>query len=171
MSRLSVPTVAQLAAFADKAEDDFTAFAETALTQGTLLFELATCLTAMPTAGTAEYDLAANAILDMSNALYLAKPYQAAVHSPFSSETIGSYSYSKMAAAISQGFPTSVPWFDSAVQLLGICTNRPVVEGSAITVFETDGIETDSTGRRYLDSPDLHDADYPPAFYRPDMSG
>ena len=41
-----------------------------------------------------------------------------AMFSPFSSERIGSYSYSKMAQAVSKGVKTGVPFFDIAVDYL-----------------------------------------------------
>jgi hypothetical protein len=143
---LTPPTVYELADFTGRDVDGFTEYADRALTDAALLWVLATGASAWPdeVANPAIYQLVVNGVLSMADALYLSAPFARALAKPFTSETIGSYSYSKMATAISGKLPTGVGWFD-----LAVATVYPTpVWSDAITVFEEDGIYTDTTGRR-----------------------
>lgn len=125
-------TVSDLADFAGTSEASYSAYVSQALAQATLLFEVATGLEEYPD-NQSQRSLAQNAILEMADRLYTTQPYAAALASPFSSESIGSYSYSKASSAISKGQITGVVWFDLAVQKLAV---RPVVESTAVPLFE-----------------------------------
>lgn len=54
-------------------------------------------------------------ILDMAIFMYIYREELDAVYSPFTSERVGSYSYSKMMKAVQQGIDTGVPMFDRIV--------------------------------------------------------
>jgi hypothetical protein len=130
---LSAPSTADLADFTGTDVSEYSAFAGQALAQATLLFELASGLTEYPT-DAAQYALAINGICEMADKIYSSQPYAQALNSPFQSESIGSYSYSKAQKALSRGDLTGVAWFDLALQRLAV---RPLVEASASTLFET----------------------------------
>lgn len=107
--------------FSGRSVDEYDpTYSGTALAQATLLFKVATCLTALPD-DEVNYELAKAAILAMAEQFVLSQPYAKTVASPFSSETIGSYSYSKAAQHIAAGQDTGVLWFDLAVSRLGVC--------------------------------------------------
>lgn len=106
--------------------------------QALLLFKLASCLREMPE-DDLEAELVETGLKAMADSIYLAQQHQKAMASPFQSETIASYSYSKMAAKVSAGEPTGVMWFDYAVSQLGVCSvanDIPMYGG--IEVFERD---------------------------------
>lgn len=155
-------TVTDLSGFTGRPETSFPLPYTTAsaLPQATLLFKLATCLTELPT----DPDEAATvrfAILEVANALTLSQPYQLTNASPFSSETIGSYSYSKLAKMVQNGLPTGLGWFDLAVGQLGVCENgalgNPGIASDSIGVFEDDATfglkDGDDSGKRYVLGP------------------
>lgn len=154
MARLSVPTVEDLANFSGRDESSYDLFVEETLRQATLLFELSTCIESFPSFGSVDYELCQNAILEMADRLYLGQMYAKAKASPFQSETIGSYSYSKAMQQISSGLPTGLLWFDMAIQKLGVCTHLPGVESSSTSIFEDDGIYTTDSGKRFLPGPE-----------------
>lgn len=153
MSRLSAPSLNALADFTGTDEDTFGEFAETALAQATILLELATGLTEYPEAGTVEWDLANNGILEMANALYLGQPFQNVRATPFQSETIGSYSYSKASGQVAAGLPTGLVWFDMAAQRLG-GDGYSVIDPVSVSVFENDNILIDAEGNQKLVLPE-----------------
>jgi hypothetical protein len=108
------------------------------LTQALLLFKLASCLKNLP-ADPDHSDLAKMAILAMADSIVLSQEYQKVKASPFSSEGIGSYNYSKTAAQVQRGEATGIMWFDLAVQTVGVCNlddNIPMSGG--IEIFEFD---------------------------------
>lgn len=111
-------------------------FIDEAITQATLLFKRGTCLAQFPDnpddAATARY-----AILYMADAIYFIQPWQKVLRNPFSSETIGSYSYSKLSTAVSAGLPTGVSWFDIGIAELSVCdTNGGAPMSGGWNVFE-----------------------------------
>jgi hypothetical protein len=116
---LPAPTTAELATFTGRDEASFTAFAAQALAQATLLFRLRTKLTDYPADPDLE-QLARMAILEMAYKLYLEQPHSEVLASPFSSETIGSYSYSKSATFLNarQGKDTGLLWWELAMDEL-----------------------------------------------------
>lgn len=113
-------------------------FVPEAIIQATLLFQIGTNR-AEPPAAPAEKLLMRLGILHMADAVYLAQPFQEILASPFSSESIGSYSYSKAAAAVAGGLPTGITWFDLAVRQLAHAQPNRVVSGG-IEVFEGDDL-------------------------------
>lgn len=139
------PTVAELATFSGRDSNSYNNFAVEALTQATLLLYLATSISAYPS----DPDLAKLAkygILDMADKIYFSQPYREALASPYQSESIGSYSYSKSVAAVKKGDATGVMWFDMAVNKLKADGSGVVASGS-ISAFELDGVEVSDTGQ------------------------
>lgn len=119
-------------------------YTDEAIKQATLLFKIATCLNQFPEDQT-QADLAGYAIKAMADYAVLNQPYAQAAASPFQSETLGSYSYSKMAGKAASGEKTGVMWFDIAVDQLGQCDkNDGIMSGGGIEVFEFDGLFTDA---------------------------
>jgi hypothetical protein len=141
---LAPPTVADLAAFTGRTSNSFGQFADQALAQATLLFYIATDLDEYPTDVNLSM-LVKNGILDMADKIYLSQPYQEASASPFQSETIGSYSYSKAVASVKKGDNTGIMWFDLAVNKLKAAGSGIAAHGS-IHGMEYDGLEFASDG-------------------------
>ncbi len=139
------PTVAELAAFSGRESNTFGQFASEALAQATLLFYLATQLETYPTDSNLN-QLARYGILDMADKIYLSQPYQEASASPFQSETIGSYSYSKSVSAVKKGDATGVMWFDMAVDKLKADGSGIGASGS-IVGMEYDGLGVTDSGK------------------------
>jgi len=142
------PTVIDFSTFTGRASNTFGPFAYEALTQATLLFYLAS--------GIEEYPedlqlarLAKYGILDMADKIYLSQPYKEASISPFQSETIGSYSYSRLTQAVKKGDSTGVMWFDMAVNKLKAGGTGIGASGS-IQGMEWDGIEHSAEGRNRI---------------------
>jgi hypothetical protein len=159
---LPVPTVADLAAFSDREEASLSGYASISLTQATLLFSIVTKLTEMPTDAD-QAMLATNAILEMAERIYLEKPYSASRASPYHSETIGSYSYSKgsTAALARLGQTTGLFWWDLAIDELSL-PGTTDIDTSSIAVFERHDIYLDSEGDRFVVGPsELVESDSP----------
>lgn len=137
----TVYTKASLATFSGRPVESYTDYADQALLQSLLLFKIGTCLASPDDLDDTQKQLVDMAILSMADAIFLNQEHQAAVASPFNSESIGSYSYSKTARAVSVGKPTGIMWFDLGVSELGICDledNIPTFGG--IEMFEHDGV-------------------------------
>ena len=92
---------------------------ETHLKLAAALFLLASDLTTIPPANTSIGILVRHGILDMAWYIGTSLEDRDAMFSPFSSERIGSYSYSKAARAVSNKEETGVPFFDLALKYLG----------------------------------------------------
>lgn len=153
--------VDQVASFSGRAAETYNEdYMETALDQATLLFKLGTCLTEFPD-DPDQAKLAQYAIIAMADTIVLQQKYQEQAASPFSSESLGSYSYSKQATEkILAGDPTGVLWFDLAVSRLGVCDVADgVPDGGGIEVFEWDGYLVPGVmpGNKRLLSPDEWD--------------
>lgn len=135
-----VITVDDLANFSGRPASSYTGYAtSSAVPQSILLFKIGTCLADIPEDAVSQ-ELARMAMTAMADAIVLAQPYQAALANPFNSETIGSYSYSKVASAVNNGLPTGIVWFDLAIQHLSVCdTLDNIPSGGGIEVFEHDG--------------------------------
>ena len=95
-------------------------WAEDSLQRATDLMQIATGLTEDP-----ELDddglairVMTTGILAMAHFIYAGSFERSAMYSPFQSERIGSYSYSKLVTAVQTNQPTGVPEFDFAVQYL-----------------------------------------------------
>lgn len=111
----------------------------TAMAQARLLFKMGTCLANLPD-DLDQQMLARYAILSYADFIVLTMPHAKAIASPFSSESLGSYSYSKAASAASRGEKTGLMWFDLAVDRLGVCGDTDgVAEFGGIEMFENDG--------------------------------
>lgn len=156
-------TIQDLSIYSGRPEQSYTPFSTTALAQSLLLFKIYTCLKDWPT-DPDKADLAKMAVLSMADTLVLGQPYTLVQANPFSSESIGSYSYSKAQKQLAAGLPTGVSWFDLAIQHLGECETGPnggVITGS-INVFENDAKFVEENGRRRVLGPaDLIELDVP----------
>lgn len=86
---------------------------EEAIQQAMDLLVMATGLTS--TSNTMEDRIVRSAVLEMAWAITIRHEDKEAEFSPFSSESIGSYSYSKAASLINQGAATGIPNFDVAI--------------------------------------------------------
>lgn len=122
-----------------------------AIPQAVLLFKMATCIEDFEQLSEDNQNLVKFAIMAMVDDIALKAPFQAALASPFNSESIGSYSYSKSAAAaIKNGTETGVFWFDMAVRKLSVCDSLSVggggvggnIQRGGIEMFEYDGTFT-----------------------------
>lgn len=136
-------TKQDLADFSGRSVATYPDYATTsALPQATLLFKIGTCLADWPE-DVIDADLARMAILSMADAIVLSQPHQKVLSNPFNSETIGSYSYSKVSGAVATGLPTGIMWFDMALSRLGVCDLAAGLSaGGAIEVFEHDAAFT-----------------------------
>jgi len=141
--------VDDLAAFSGRITSEYTntAYVPSAIAQATLLFKLGTCLGDSWPDDPTLAQLAQMAILSMAEAIYAVQPFQTVLANPFSSETIGSYSYSKVSGAVMGGLPTGITWFDLALSKLSVCDLTSGIMGGGIEVFEFDG----AFGPGYLD--------------------
>jgi hypothetical protein len=149
---LPVPTLSQLSTFTGRSTDTFGPFASSALAQATLLFTLRTRRTELPT-DPDQAMLATYAILQMADRIYLEQPNAQTLASPYQSETIGSYSYSKgsTAAKAQDGISTGLYWWDLAMDLLTDPGSSSVMFG-AVEVFGTEIID-DGQGNRFVPGP------------------
>lgn len=150
---LQIPTIAELALFKGKAESFYTSFADQALMQAALLLTIRTGLTEYPE-DESEARLARYAIMDLANQIYLEAPYDEIIAKPFSSESIGSYSYSKSAQLARRGEETGSMWFDLAVQQLGGLDGSYEVNSGSISLFERNNYYQDAQGNRFVVGPD-----------------
>ncbi len=150
---LSAPTTEELAAFTGRDEAGFSAFAAQALAQATLLFSVVTKLTEYPD-DTQGDTLARNAILEMADRIYLEQPYAAAKATPYSSETIGSYSYAKgsSAAKAKEGAPTGLLWWDLAIDELSLA-ERSTVDSGSVSNLERQYVYDDGSETRAILGP------------------
>lgn len=116
---LTVPQVDQFYTFwGDEADDVDVPRAQTMLELATNLMWLATNLEDDPT-DSRMASLVNFAIMDMAIHLYVTRDDINAEYSPFNSERVGSYSYSKtyrsMMTQVNKGEKTGVPLFDTVV--------------------------------------------------------
>lgn len=148
MAEFPTYTVTDLSGFSGRDVSEYmnTAFVPTAIAQASLLFKLGTCLSEWPD-DSLSAELAKQAVLAMADAIYLSQPFQKTLSNPFSSETIGSYSYSKVAGAVAGGLPTGISWFDMAIAHLSVCDAASgIPSGGGIQAFENDGLFTAGRG-------------------------
>lgn len=151
-------TVKDLADFIRKDEDEFVAAdALEYIAQASFLLELATCLDEPPT-DPKKLKLWKFAVLDMAMKLQISADFLTQKWSPFSSESIGSYSYSIAQSKIQNGEQTGSTWFDMAVSSLGVCDfmgGTGAHSSGGIEVFEHDGsfVEGTHAGNSRLLSP------------------
>lgn len=134
-------TAADLSNFSGRPVSEYTnvSYVTSAIAQAELLFKLGTCLGGNWPDDPTMASLAQMAVLSMADAIYLVQPFQAVLSNPFSSESIGSYSYSKVAGAVMGGLPTGITWFDLALGKLSVCDlNDGIPVGGGIEIFEWD---------------------------------
>ena len=111
-----------------------------AIPQALLLFKMGTCLASPDDLSTDAKQLVDFAILEMADSIQLASLYATVHANPFSSESIGSYSYGKVAKAVQKGDDTGIFWFDKAIQELSVCdTSDGISMTGGIEVFERIG--------------------------------
>lgn len=114
------PTSADLATWKGlESEEELDAPAELVqkhLQLSTAMFLLATGMTKIPDWSSPIGHVIRAGILDMAWYIGTTKENQDEIFSPFSSERIGSYSYSKAVKAVQRGEDTDVPFFDMAVK-------------------------------------------------------
>lgn len=107
----------------------------------TLLLKLATCRTEFPDDALSN-ELVKAAVIYMAQDMSLRERFEKEAASPFQSETIGSYSYSKMLGRVQTMESTEVLWFDTAVDNLSLCGLSNLLGGSSASggysVFEND---------------------------------
>ena len=134
---LTLPDPEDLDQFTQGASDIFDDDAKfVAFQQAADLFYVATGVSTDPTD---EYALRILkwGLMDMAFKILITRENQTEINSPYSSETIGSYSYTKQAlAAIQQGLLTGVQWFDIAVGLLNGLVGNSVSSVSSEHVFK-----------------------------------
>jgi hypothetical protein len=143
-------TLIELAKFTGKTTTYYDLYVGEAIEQASDLFELATSLTEMPEEGL-NLRLARRGILAMAEILYEAQKHRDLRHSPFRSETIGSYSYSLAESKVLQGIPTGVSWFDLAVSRLKVGVST--IGNSSIHAFDRPGDLAEVGTETYLPGP------------------
>lgn len=150
---LTAPTVSELATFTGRAESTFTTFASQALAQAALLFTIVTKLDAYPDEDDYE-QLARNAILEMADRIYLEQPHATTYASPFASETIGSYSYTKTSIVqrAREGLDTGLFWWELAVDELAQI-DRSLVTSGSVSGLDRDLYVNADTGDKVVISP------------------
>jgi hypothetical protein len=156
---MTYPTITKddLATFSGRNPASYGAYAAQAISQAVLLFKLGTCLANLPEDETLR-ELAKLGIVSMADNIFLAQRYQEQAAAPFSSESIGSYSYSKSAQAVRKGEDTGVMWFDMAVSQLSVCeADNSNFASGGIEFFDHDGIYVQGSGDnlRFLSPKDM----------------
>lgn len=111
---LSLPATEDYAAFLDLSVAQLSSYHHEALTQGRDLMWLATQMVEDPTDAD-ELRLLHRGIMSVAEAMEVSKGYRSLSLSPFTSETIGSYSYEKLGSIVRRGVPIGLMWFDLAV--------------------------------------------------------
>lgn len=160
---LPAPTKAELALFTGRSEASFDAYFQAALEQATLLLALLTGLDALPD-DPQQAKLVKFAIMELADQLILEQPYKEETGGPFSSETLGGYSYAQSQSFVKakERKPLGLLWWDLAVEMLAGGERSKVASGA---------IRTDNGLFRALDtgepwivgphelgmSPDVHD--------------
>lgn len=148
--------LAGLAKFTGRPAASFSDYVDEALDQAVLFFKKATCLAQFPT-DSDDAKVATKAIYQLADYFVLAQPHAETLATPFSSESIGSYSYSKMVSKITHREETGLLWFDMAVADLGVCeTGAYSITGGGIEAFEFDNprVAGHSAGNTQLLGPD-----------------
>lgn len=145
-------TTQDLADFTGKPVASFSPYAQTAIEQAFLLFKMGTCLTQLPD-DEQKQKLAQFAILEMAGKLYQEQKYADVNANPFSSESIGSYSYSKRTLqAVQNKQGTGVMWFDMAITDMSVCDAQAGLDSMSggIHIFNRDG-KTNDIGQNIED--------------------
>lgn len=138
----------------DLPDENLETYAETALVQSADLMYIATGLLDDPT-DPQHLRILQNGIMGMAEFLISTQPFRGEAYAPVSSESLGSYSYSKSAGAVKAGIPTEVMWFDLAVHFFSSGDESALALTSSTSVFEYDGglLHQDIEGRRSVVGP------------------
>jgi hypothetical protein len=90
----------------------------------------------------------------MADRIFLEQPHTAMAASPFQSETIGSYSYSKSSTAgrATSGQKLGLLWWDLALDELALA-DASLAAGGSISAFERDSVFEDGEGNLHIVSP------------------
>lgn len=144
-------TEIDMAQFTGKDPSEYGRYLYEALEQAGDLLELATGLTSVPSEGLVAR-IARRGILAMAEAIYEGNAFRDYRHSPFRSETIGSYTYSLAEGNVLAGIPTGISWFDVAVDRLTE-SSVPTISSSSISAFDRKGDIETSGGRPILVGP------------------
>lgn len=158
---LTPPTPDDLAEFTGRPVATYGPFAVQALDQAALMFTIVTQLPDYPDDPDLA-KLAKYAIMELADRLVLEQPYQAILSSPFQTETIGSYSYSRTTATsvkVTGGQRTGLYWWDLAVDQL-TQPGQSLVGNGGIKVNNKDIVRDRDGGWRVHDP--AEDADRPP---------
>jgi len=121
---LPVPTVSYLAQFTGRDEGSFTAFADQALIQATLLFSIVTRREEYP-ADEDQEALAINAVLEMADRIYITRA--------------------------KDGQPTGLFWWDLAVDELSLASSS-LMSHASVYAFE-DAVSAGTDGDRFILTP------------------
>lgn len=162
---LPVPTRQDLVTFTGRPAATFNTFAEQALAQATLMFTFVTHLDALPD-DPDQAQLANNAILELADRLILEQPHKEIMARPYQSESIASWSYSRLtpsAKAAQSGGRTGLFWWDLAVEELQLASASVVAHGSV--AIETPGVVQDSDGSLSIRGPADGDGELAPTPY------
>jgi hypothetical protein len=112
-------------------------WAEDSLQRATDLAQIATGVEDDPTDELAARIMQVG-VLAMGHAIFVSSLDRDELYSPFSSERIGSYSYSKAQQAVSASAATGVPEFDQMVRYFaGLETESPAIGVTSEAVFVT----------------------------------
>lgn len=152
-----------------------TAYVATALQQATDLLTLVTDIEADPPETPVEiWRMTRNAILEMAEAIVIKQPYRAVVLNPFQSETIGTYTYSKLAKVAAHDSEVvggqHMRWWAQAIEYWDL--QDVYVESTSTHVFEDDNVwlrgrdpAVAGSGRRLVMGPiDIDPSMYGPIF-------
>jgi hypothetical protein len=160
---LPVPTVSDLVTFSGQNPETFTTYADEALVQATLLFGIKTKRTDLPD-DPDQAQLALNGIMQMAERIIYEQPFVQVSASPLQSETIGSYSYSKLSQLSSARYgvkslaDTGLFWWDLAIAELTL-EERSLVMSGSVEVAHMDLVR-DLDGNLVVVSPvELHHVD------------
>lgn len=143
---LTPPTVDDLANFTGQEASTFLAFSTEALKQATLLFELCTGLSDWPT-DQLMLEIATRGVCDLASYIYEQNPYRGVKAKPFTSETVGMYSYTLKQAQT--GGMTGLTFWDAAVSSLQTGDYSPYATGG-ISVFENDHVVNTAHGLKVM---------------------
>lgn len=146
-------TEVDLSSFTGRGMDHYgSTFVQEALAQAGDLLELATGLTTLPAEDTLHGRLARRGVLAMADAIFEGNQYRDLKHSPFRSETIGSYNYQLAEGNVLAGIPTGISWFDLAVERLKNSTIA-AISNSSIEAFPRPGDTGSLNGSEVLIGP------------------
>jgi hypothetical protein len=161
---LPVPSKAELSGFSGRPVATYGSFADAALEQATLMFTVRTKLTAYPD-DPDQAKLARFAILELADRLFLEQPYAEYTASPFQSESIMSYNYSRATQTslkVQQGLKTGLFWWDLAIDELAQPGTSVLAHGSVEPV--PDGLyrQDDGDPWRIINPAQSSGTDQPP---------